>query len=266
MISNSGSDERGQYTGGQAGDQTGGEWQIRTWYNRPWNCVLRYEGANIRHKIAQLAEGAARNNNIGYNQANRDSFWRELQKVNYTPSKIKVKCDADCSSGIIAIVKAVGYIYNKSALKTVKATYTGNMRDAFRTAGFTILTDPKYLNSDDYLMRGDILLNDASHTATNLTNGKYAARELKPAYITTTDDIGFRQTVSTKTKTAKYVKYTDLPDKLKILSYKKVTNGILKAGSSIFYSDEVINDKGDKWIKTNGGWLPVIVTGKIMYK
>ena len=41
MISNSGSDENGKYSGGQAGDQTGKEWQIRSWYNRPWNYVLR---------------------------------------------------------------------------------------------------------------------------------------------------------------------------------------------------------------------------------
>lgn len=40
-ISNSGSDEHGNYKGGQAGDQTGREWYIRDWYNRPWNCVLR---------------------------------------------------------------------------------------------------------------------------------------------------------------------------------------------------------------------------------
>ena len=37
MISNSGSDERGAYKGGQAGDQTGREWQIRSWYN---SCLL----------------------------------------------------------------------------------------------------------------------------------------------------------------------------------------------------------------------------------
>lgn len=34
-ISNSGSDENGAYRGGQAGDQTGKEWRMRSWYNRP---------------------------------------------------------------------------------------------------------------------------------------------------------------------------------------------------------------------------------------
>lgn len=42
MISNCGHDERGKYSGGKAGDQTGTEWQVINWYNRPWKCVLRH--------------------------------------------------------------------------------------------------------------------------------------------------------------------------------------------------------------------------------
>ena len=39
-------DERGRATGGQAGDQTGNETNIRTVYiySRGWDCILRYEG------------------------------------------------------------------------------------------------------------------------------------------------------------------------------------------------------------------------------
>ena len=46
-ISNSGSDENGAYRGGQAGDQTGTEWRMRSWYNRPWSCVLRYPDQKV---------------------------------------------------------------------------------------------------------------------------------------------------------------------------------------------------------------------------
>ena len=46
-ISNSGSDENGAYSGGQAGDQTGKEWRMRDWYNRPWTCVLRYPDQKV---------------------------------------------------------------------------------------------------------------------------------------------------------------------------------------------------------------------------
>ena len=34
--------ELGMVTGGQTGDQTGGEIAVRSYYNFPWDCVLRY--------------------------------------------------------------------------------------------------------------------------------------------------------------------------------------------------------------------------------
>ena len=45
------------------------------------------------------------------------------------------------------------------------------MRDAFRRAGFTVLTDQKYLTSERYLEYGDILLNDVHHTAVYVGDG-----------------------------------------------------------------------------------------------
>ena len=35
--------ERGSITGGQSGDQTGGEISVRGYYNYPWDVILRYE-------------------------------------------------------------------------------------------------------------------------------------------------------------------------------------------------------------------------------
>lgn len=171
MISNSGGDERGHIVGGKAGDQTGTEWWIIPWYSRPWNCVLRHPNKKVRKKIADLARKAANNDHIGYNQYNRDSYYNELKKVNYNPSKITKKCDADCSAGVIANIKATGHLLGIKALQNITCTYTGNMRKILADAGFKVLTDSKYLTSDNYLCEGDILLNDECHTATNLTNG-----------------------------------------------------------------------------------------------
>ena len=179
MISNSGHDEHGNYHGGKAGDQ-GGEWVIQKWYSRPWNCVLRHPNATIRAKIADLARKAANNNKIGYDQWQRLTYWEQLQKVKYDPSKIKTACEADCSAGVIANVMACGYIYNIGALKNIGATYTGNMRSAFKAAGFQVLTASKYLTSDKYLLEGDILLNDAHHTCTNLDDGSAVKSTPKP--------------------------------------------------------------------------------------
>lgn len=176
-ISNSGGDENGKVSGGKAGDQTGREWQLRAWYNRPWSCVLRYPDAKVREKIAELGKKAAQNDKIGYDQYERDTYWTQLKKAGYDPSKITTACEADCSAGVIANVKAVGYLLGIDALKKVAATYTGNMRSGFKAAGFQVLTDSKYLTSPDYLLPGDILLNDVHHTATNISTGSKAGSE-----------------------------------------------------------------------------------------
>lgn len=175
MIANSGHDERGQYSGGVAGDQTGQEWQIQAWYSRPWNYVLRYPDADVRNLIAELAEEAARNNRIGYDQNQRTTFWGQLKQVGYRPANITQPCEADCSAGVAAIVKAAGYLTGIRALQLVSADmYTGNERSALSQAGFEVLTNSRYLSSDKYLLRGDILLYEYHHTAINLTDGSMA--------------------------------------------------------------------------------------------
>ena len=170
-ISNSGSDENGAYSGGQAGDQTGKEWRMRDWYNRPWSCVLRYPDQKVALKIAQLAIDAALNDKVGYDQSQNRTYLKQLKAVGWEPSKIAVACEADCSAGVCANVTAAGYLLGIPALQNHTGTYTGNMRSALTKAGFQLLTDSKYLTGGDYLFPGDILLNDGYHTATNVTIG-----------------------------------------------------------------------------------------------
>lgn len=175
-ISNCGSDERGKISGGKAGDQTGKEWRIRSWYSSPWNVILRHPDAKVRELIASMAEASAKNDNIGYDQYQRETFWNELKKVGYKPEKIKTKCESDCSAGVAAIVKGAGYRLGDSKMKALsQSSYTGNLRARLKAAGFVEYTASKYLNSDAYLMRGDVLLKESGHTAINLTNGKYAS-------------------------------------------------------------------------------------------
>ncbi len=175
MISNCGHDENGKYSGGKAGDQTGTEWQIISWYNRPWNVVLRHPDLRVGEELAYLGKAAAENNNVGYDQNQRTTYWTQLTAAGYDPSKIAVKCEADCSSGVAANVKAAGYRLGISKLKSVsKDCYTGNLKSALKSAGFEALTESKYLTSDKYLLPGDILLYEGHHTATNLDYGSAA--------------------------------------------------------------------------------------------
>ena len=180
-ISNCGGDENGRISGGKAGDQTGKEWCLRAWYNRPWSCVLRHPDATVRQYHADMAEAAAKNDLIGYDQGQRDTFGVQLKAAGDDPAKIKVACEADCSKGVIDITKAIGRKTGRKELKNIQATYTGDMRAAYKAAGYQVLTASKYLTSPDYLLPGDILLNDSHHTATNITKGAKAAGGSAPA-------------------------------------------------------------------------------------
>ena len=176
MISNCGHDENGRYTGGVAGDQTGTEWQIIPWYNRPWNCVIRFKNQQVAQMIADIARAAAKNNLIGYDQNQRTTYWLHLKASNYDPAQITIACEADCSSGVAANVKATGYRLGIQALKDVSVdAYTGNLRAVLKAAGAIVLTASKYLTSDKYLLPGDIMLYEGHHTAINLDMGSNAS-------------------------------------------------------------------------------------------
>ena len=179
MISNCGSDEHGKTHGGKAGDQTGKEWRIKSWYDRPWKCILRYKGnSEVNELLANLAIQSAENDKVGYDQWERQTFWKNLVKANYHPEDIKTVCESDCSAGVMALVKAVGYRLNIKALKDVNENLTcRGMRKALQKAGFEVLDAKKYLTSEKYLQRGDILLNDTAHTAIEVGDGKVKSQK-----------------------------------------------------------------------------------------
>lgn len=181
-ISNCGSNENGKTTGGKAGDQTGKEYRVISWYSRPWKCVLRYSDPKVGEEIARISEAAAKNDNIGYCQTHRRTYHDALKAANWNPAAIKTPVEADCSASTLANIIAAGHKCGIAALKQVNPDgYTGNMRAALKKAGFTVLTDSRYLSSSDYLLPGDILLNDNAHAAVNLTAGTKA----KAAAVTT---------------------------------------------------------------------------------
>ena len=172
MIANCSHDERGKLSGGAAGDQTGGEWKVRGWYNRPWTAVIRFEDPDIDERIATEGEDACKNIRIGYDQSQRQTFWRELKNAGYHAKNIKTKCETDCSAGTLGIAKAVGYQTGNEKLKAIDQTgYSGNAVSILRKAGAKVYRAKKYLTSDKYIKRGDILVNEGHHVAINLTDG-----------------------------------------------------------------------------------------------
>lgn len=172
-------DERGRYSGGTAGDQDGKEVAIRGWYNRPWNKLLRAKKAVVREKIATAMETACANDKIGYDQGQRTTLYKICRANGFNISAINEPCETDCSALVAVCVNAAG-IYVSGDI------YTGNEAAALMATGeFELLTEPKYLVSDEYVKRGDILLYEFHHTAVVLENGN-KAKESAPAnkYVT----------------------------------------------------------------------------------
>jgi len=162
-IGHARSDENGRAAGGIAGDQTGKEVTMQDWYDKGWTVVFRAKDSKIAEKIAKTMELACTNNNIGYDQKQRTTLYEKAKIVKWDLSKIKEKCECDCSSLVAVCINAAG-------IKVSKDMYTGNQKAVLQATGkFEILVDSRYLIKPDYLMRGDILL-CAGHTAIVLSN------------------------------------------------------------------------------------------------
>ena len=169
-------DERGRYSGGVAGDQDGKEVSIRGWYNRPWNKVLRARNSNIAEKIATAMEKACENNCIGYDQNQRTTLYSLAKANGWLIEDVKTPCETDCSALVAVCVNAAG-------IKISGDIYTGNEAAALlRTGEFELLDAPKYLTTDEYLKRGDILLYEFHHTAIVLQDGRKAEKS-RPAQV-----------------------------------------------------------------------------------
>ena len=165
-------DENGKATGGASGDQNGKEVCIRNWYNGGWEFLVRPKNNAVAEKMALACEAGCANNNIGYDQNQRNTLNTQARKVNYDLSKITTPCETDCSAFVSVCVLAAGvdldYEGNLPTTRTLQSKLT-------QTGAFEIYTDSQYLTGTDYLRRGDILCKAGSHTVMVLSNGAKAA-------------------------------------------------------------------------------------------
>lgn len=162
-------DENGKFADGKAGDQTKKEVCIREWYNKPWNIMLRCKDSKLAEEMAIACEKACNNNNIGYDQNERNTLKIQARKVEFNLDKINVPCECDCSSLMTVCAECAGIQipYNGNNAPT-----TNTMKNAFLNTGlFDVFTDVKYLTKTEYLKRGDILIKEGSHTVMVLDNG-----------------------------------------------------------------------------------------------
>ena len=181
-VSNSGSDEKGGIRGGKAGDQTGKEWTIRAWSDFGQNYIIRINDREIANEFATVSIYAAENDNVGYNQYKRTTYYTQLKKpeVNFDPRKIKTKCDDDCSAGTLAnLVAALELTGHHDIAKKIDINgTTWSIVSIIRKSGLnvTIFTDSLHCRSNKYQLPGDINLNDNRHVNVNLGVGSMMSK------------------------------------------------------------------------------------------
>lgn len=81
--------------------------------------------------------------------------------------------DYDCSSLVISAWESVGV-----AVREAGASYTGNMRTAFLRCGFVEVTTQVNLATGAGMRPGDVLLNEAAHTAMVVQPGRLVAARI----------------------------------------------------------------------------------------
>lgn len=165
IIAHASIDENKSIKGGTVGDQTGKEVCTRSWYNKPWGCVIRFDNAKMAEKVAVAMEMAAKNDHIGYDQDQRNTLLKEARKHNYDISKVNVDCETDCSALVSVACMYAGIPESVLTLYGNCAT-TRTLKGILKSIGeVSIFTTPVYTTKADRLKRGDILLKEGSHVA-----------------------------------------------------------------------------------------------------
>ncbi len=179
-ISHAISDENKAAYGGEAGDQTGKEVLVAKWsLNRKGWIVLRPKDRDTAKRIAYDARAAAENQNIGYDQHQRNTLFHEAEKVGFACALVETPCECDCSSLVRVCLWYAG-------IKVGHFNTANEVDVLLKTGKFLRLTDAATTEHPDKLMEGDILVTQTrGHTCVVLNNGKDAdvtpAPEPEPA-------------------------------------------------------------------------------------
>lgn len=189
LIGHASISEKGTIEGAK-GDSTGKEVCTRTWYSKPWGYMAIHPDPDVRERHARAIEAACANNMIGYGQSDRNALNAQAKKVDYDLSRIKTKCNCDCSSlqNVAAVAAgAQGVSYGSNGWTT------SSMRAALEKAGYKIIAASTYLKSSAYCVRGAIYVKPGSHTVCGLSNGSKASQTLKKAGASGSSSSGSRE-------------------------------------------------------------------------
>lgn len=148
------------------GDQTGAEVRTQAWYlhSSGWHFVARFKDRKKAARAAKFCRDACANPHIGYGMGDRNTLRPLAKEANWDASKITQDCNCDCTS-FASVCAEAGGVSMDGAYSWGNAPYSENIRQKLEATGeFVILTDAKYLTSDQYLMCGDIVVNEPAYT------------------------------------------------------------------------------------------------------
>lgn len=276
--------ENGKVTGGKVGDQTGKEVCVRAWYSKPWGYVLRLKDEKVRKQFGNNMIDIANNNNVGYNQTNRNTLLTQAIKVDFNFTKIATKCNTDCSAMVTtAILGAIYKVLGKSEYeKTYKVLYAGNncrttstLRSGLNTLKLiTVYSTSTYTGSTSKLVYGDILLKEGSHVVAYVDTGKKVT-------VNSTATTSSETTAPTFTVGKTYTLQTELKVRTGAgTNYSAKTHSQLsKDGQKNDVDKDGALDKGTKvtckavkkvgsdiWIQIPSGWVAAYYQGNIYIK
>jgi hypothetical protein len=164
-IAHASLDEHRNIKGGKAGNQTGKEICIRSWYNRPWNVAIRFKDPDMREKCAVAMEHAAENSHIGYDQNQRNSLLSAVRKKGYDPKNATTDVETDCSA-LVTVACIYAGIAECALVKGGNCATTSTLKSRLKATGeVDIFTSREYTSKTEKLLRGDILLSEGHHVA-----------------------------------------------------------------------------------------------------
>jgi len=170
-------DEKGGSRGGEPGDQTGNEILIRTFKKRSYEFTecLRCTDRGMAYEAASYAKRIAECSQFGYNQSDRWSGPKAIEKVGGERLEFAEKGDFDCSSFVIEAYRLAGL--------NVKMTgYTGSIYKILKGTGLFVDAD-KVLEDAEYAEVGDVLNAPGKHVLMFITDGSKAEPEPEPEPI-----------------------------------------------------------------------------------
>lgn len=182
-IAHASIDENGKVSGGKAGDQTGKEVCIRTCYSNNWHYVLRVQNQAVRTQFGNNMIDIAKNENIGYNQAKRNTLLTQALKTDFDFAAIKTPCDCDCSSGVAtcllgAIYKVLGQQAYENAYKILvnsgNCATTRTLRNQMQKVAsldLNVYEIKSKISKMDGSLYGDIYLKEGSHVVVYIGGG-----------------------------------------------------------------------------------------------